>query len=156
MPVDANKLRRVRRNLGSPPTDGSPEIEVSAVGTPSGNHTEPVEWPEPLSSSMPVLKPEPHEADTPTAARDHVLQRTEPGAAKVHHSRVGTERVHEGAAPTSRYRIPPRESEPRVPFTTRIAASTKERLEDACYHLRTKHQAFIDEAIRQHLEKHGF
>ncbi len=55
-----------------------------------------------------------------------------------------------------RQRVPPPEAEPRIPFTTRIAASTKERLEDACYHLRTKHQAFIDEAIRIHLKKHGF
>jgi hypothetical protein len=61
----------------------------------------------------------------------------------------------EGPSPR-RQRVPPPETEPRIPFTTRIAASTKERLEDACYHLRVKHQAFIDEAIRIHLERHGF
>jgi hypothetical protein len=60
------------------------------------------------------------------------------------------------AGPARRERVPPREAEPRVPFTTRVALSTKERLEEACYHLRRKHQDFINEAILAHLERHGF
>jgi hypothetical protein len=60
------------------------------------------------------------------------------------------------AGPTRRQRVPPPEAEPRVPFTTRVTVSTKERLEDACYHLRKKHQDFINEAILVHLKKHGF
>ena len=60
------------------------------------------------------------------------------------------------AAVARRPRLPPPAAEPRIPFTTRVAASTKERLEEACYHLRVKHQAFIDEAIRLHLERHGY
>ncbi len=53
-------------------------------------------------------------------------------------------------------RVPPPDAEPRMPFTTRVTLSTKERLEDACYHLRRKHQDFINEAILAHLTKHGF
>lgn len=55
-----------------------------------------------------------------------------------------------------RHRVPLGEIEPRVPFTTRITLSSKERLEEACYHLRRKHQDFINEAIIAYLEKHGF
>jgi hypothetical protein len=55
-----------------------------------------------------------------------------------------------------RQRVPPSEAEPRIPFTTRVTLSTKERLEDACYHLRRRHQEFINEAIVAYLEKHGF
>jgi hypothetical protein len=56
----------------------------------------------------------------------------------------------------TRQRVPPVESEPRMPFTTRVTLSTKERLEDACHFLRVKHQDFINQAIVAHLEKHGF
>lgn len=55
-----------------------------------------------------------------------------------------------------RQRIPAPETEARIPFTTRVSASTKERLEDACHYLRVKHQDFINQAIVAHLKKHGF
>ena len=60
------------------------------------------------------------------------------------------------AASAQRQRAPRPTAEPRVPFTTRVTLSTKERLEDACYHLRRKHQDFINEAILAYLKKHGF
>jgi hypothetical protein len=50
----------------------------------------------------------------------------------------------------------PLQVEQRVPFTTRVTVSTKDRLENACFHLRRKHQDFINEAIQEHLRKHGF
>jgi len=63
----------------------------------------------------------------------------------------------QAAAATARMQRAPRaEIEPRVPFTTRIAVSTKERLEAACFLRRMKHQDFIDEALRIHLKKNGF
>jgi hypothetical protein len=69
---------------------------------------------------------------------------------------IGPERGEPEATQQRRQRAPRPQEEPRIPFTTRVSVSTKERLEEACYHLRVKHQAFIDEAIRAHLEKHGF
>lgn len=62
----------------------------------------------------------------------------------------------EQTASQRRQRVPPPEAEPRIPFTTRVSSSTKERLEDACHFLRRKHQDFINDAIIAHLKKHGF
>lgn len=67
----------------------------------------------------------------------------------------GLGRTKEQAA-TRHQRVPPPAVEPRVPFTTRITWSTKERLEEACHVLRRKQQDFIDEAIQIHLNKYGF
>jgi hypothetical protein len=53
-------------------------------------------------------------------------------------------------------RVPLNLDEQRVPFTTRVTVSTKDRLENACFHLRRKHQDFINEAIQEYLSKHGF
>ena len=140
MAVDASKLRK-RRSLGVPPTEGAAGIEdatpPSAVPPPA---------PEPQDASMAALEmPQPGpqaEADIePVAAR-----RPPPPAART--------RREAGMSP--RPRVPPPEAEPRVPFTARITLSTKERLEDACYHLRRKHQDFVNEAILLHLRKHGF
>lgn len=64
-------------------------------------------------------------------------------------------RSDEGAR-SLRRRAPAPDVEPRVPFTSRITVTTKERLEEACYNLRMKHQQFVDEAIRIHLERNGF
>jgi hypothetical protein len=62
----------------------------------------------------------------------------------------------EQTAARGRQRVPLPEAEARIPFTTRVSISTKERLEDACHYLRVKHQDFINQAIVAHLKKHGF
>lgn len=64
-------------------------------------------------------------------------------------------RSDEGAR-SLRRRAPAPDVEPRVPFTSRITVTTKERLEEACYNLRVKHQQFVDEAIRIHLTETAF
>ena len=157
MAVDASKLKR-RRSLGVPPTDGAPGIEETAPD-PSGSDIAPAE-----SFTPEFLKPEHHEHFV-NAAR---LVAPELPAAwhqeeeEAHTGRAGPEVGSEGppmrrsGAPGHRQRVPPPIAEPRVPFTTRVTLSTKERLEDACYHLRQKHQDFINEAILAHLEKNGF
>lgn len=158
MAVDASKLKR-RRGLGAPPTEGAPGIEAGApqaerpltvwstaaiqpfaegyVRQPEGPAESRAERPQP---GVPAPTPFGEEA---SADPDGAGER-------------GPAVKGEVATPAGRQRVAPPDAEPRVPFTTRIMASTKERLENACYHLRMKHQAFIDEAIRIHLEKQGF
>jgi hypothetical protein len=156
MAVDASKLKR-RRSLGLPPTDGTPGIEETAPDLSESDIAS-------AETSTPAfLKPE-HQEHLVQPAR---LAAPEPPAGwqqgeGVHTVRPEPEVGSEGpparrsGAPGHRQRVPPPEAEPRVPFTTRVTLSTKERLEDACYHLRQKHQDFINEAILAHLEKHGF
>jgi hypothetical protein len=178
MAVDASKLKR-RRSLGAPPTEGAPGIEEGAPQTEKPlaarptpgmqrfaetSERQPAGIPEPAAERSQPGVPAPV-AEIASAEPDRAGGRgraiepepqAEPvpvrrGAAAAARGRGGG-----AATPVRRQRVPAPEAEPRVPFTTRIAASTKERLEDACYHLRMKHQAFIDEAIRIHLEKQGF
>lgn len=141
MAVDASRLKR-RRTLGAPPTEGAAGIEEESALDPTQTVLAEPDGIEGKTSAK--LKP----PDTgPEASPASLHPEVEPEALS---------REREDTAPAQRRRVPPLNAEPRVPFTTRIAVSTKERLEDACYHLRMKHQAFIDEAIKIHLEKHGF
>ena len=86
-------------------------------------------------------------AGDPEAEADPMVRRVSATTARTGGKQQTVQRGH---------RVPPPDAEPRIPFTTRITRSTKERLEDACYHLRRRHQDFINEAIAAHLEKHGF
>jgi hypothetical protein len=179
MSVDPSKLRKLgRRGLGAPPTDGSPGIEGSAAlhandggqaknpnsdGAPLGGRAvaspefeEPTPVPVPPASMPESVSPQNEPAD----ASDADSGRADPeiddnDAAPARRKAVATRGKDEQNV-VVRHRVPPPREEPRLPFTSRIAASTKERLEDACYHLRIKHQHFVDEAIRAHLKKHGF
>ena len=175
MSVDASKLKR-RRGLGAPPTEGAPGIEPAEVNVEQKNVLQPLQ-PQFLDRVLPISvstqdgsalpsQETLRGALTATAEMNGFvgpLRRPEEGredasavprkpdaAPEVARGRAG------GAPPIRRQRVPPPETEPRVPFTTRVAISTKERLEDACYHLRRKHQDFINEAILAHLERHGF
>ena len=176
MAVDASGLRR-RRGLGAPPTEGTPGIEGTELSvrekdyrpsqppfldrTPAPTAAAQAEaLPNPAADSTGSLKPDPVTvalvpapslvADTSGVGEEvafTTLSRLSPSA---------TRSSGEGIAATQRQRVPPPEAEPRVPFTTRVTVSTKERLENACYHLRRKHQDFINEAILAHLSKHDF
>ena len=149
MAVDASKLRR-RRGLGAPPTEGAPGIE-DVIAQP------PLQLPK---SEPAVFAAQQADADAPRAAQDlphpGLGPAAEMAAVPVRPSLppAARGRREEGTAP--RQRVPPPQAESRVPFTARITLSTKERLEDACYHLRRKHQDFVNEAILLHLKKHGF
>jgi hypothetical protein len=112
MALDTSRLRRAK--LGSPPTDGTPGIEMP--------ETQPDN--QPASAASTLVQEEAVRGPTPPP---------EPTRARV-----------------------PLQVEQRVPFTTRVTVSTKDRLENACFHLRRKHQDFINEAIQEHLKKHGF
>jgi hypothetical protein len=140
--VDPTKLKKPgRRGLGLPPKDGSPGIEESSAKVPSD--LEPSRsWLHTAESQKPAgpgAEPEPEPGEHPVIPRAATRVRA-----------AGEQHFERG------HRIPAPHTEPRIPFTTRITASTKERLEDACYHLRRRHQDFINEAIVAHLEKHGF
>lgn len=182
MGVDPSKLRKLsRRNLGTPPTDGSPGIDQSAAPAPDAptfgskedlqgsaitTHAEQVSTPPEEFPSIPqrlhqqspsvslgITGSEMNGAGEGTSAPEatddeFVLPPRQMSA--VARSRA------EATNPPRRQRVPPPESEPRIPFTTRVSASTKERLEDACHFLRLKHQDFINQAIIAHLKKHGF
>ena len=135
MGVDASKMAGIRRRgLGSPPKDGAPGLE----GTAEADVSAPVGASEAVGASSGKITSQGDQASGNPVER-HVAE--EDGAI---------------AAAQVKRRAPAAREEPRIPFTTRVTISTKERLEEACYHLRTKHQAFIDEAIRVHLEKNGF
>lgn len=138
MSVDTSRLRGGGlRRLGPPPTDGAPGIERAPASTLLQHEqaTDPVPENPPLSTREPTSL---QTAITRPTSDDKQNEPADP--------------LLEGV----RRRVPPPETEPRIPFTTRVALSTKERLEDACYHLRVKHQVFIDEAIRLHLKRNGF
>jgi hypothetical protein len=161
MAVDPSKLRNSRRRgLGSPPTDGSPGIDrdpgdPSIYAAPGGGDAtasqisaEPT--PQLMAPATGSGQPQPRVGanganDEEGASR---LSRPEPAE--------GQGRGERPTSPQGRQRVPPPESESRIPFTTRVSASTKERLEDACHFLRVKHQDFINQAIVAHLKKHGF
>jgi hypothetical protein len=179
MSVDPSKLRKLgRRGLGAPPTDGSPGIEGSAALYPNdGGSTQNLNPDGAPREEQAVARPESAESAqmpaAPTSMPESAAARNEPAEANdTDLGRSAPETDEDDAAPARRkavatrgrdeqtvvvrHRVPPPREEPRLPFTSRIAASTKERLEDACYHLRIKHQHFVDEAIRAHLKKHGF
>jgi len=179
MPVDTSKLRKLgRRGLGAPPTDGSPGIDDRPAPGPETSVSQP--GPPPLhldfkdskataAVTLPTQNPElaVHLPPAQTyGAKTEMNGAGQEARAPERDEDLADSTPRQGfadgqgrgqpAAAERHQRVPPPELEPRIPFTTRIAASTKERLEDACYHLRIKHQAFIDEAIRLHLKKHGF
>jgi len=172
--VDPSKLKKLgRRGLGLPPTDGSPGIEESAakhaealasdpqsqagVASPE---VEPTPDPAGLSSAPepPVDWSGPGEPQVPPKERSGAAPEAETEEdAKARRMPSTTARTAGEQKSFQRgHRVPAAHVEPRIPFTTRITGSTKERLEDACYHLRRRHQDFINEAIAAHLEKHGF
>lgn len=175
-----------RRSLGAPPTEGSPGFEgefvpasdggpqsgtfstsiysdrqaetdradaTRAPGPANGRPIKPMTQPEPSSAGSHQLTHGPTGTGEQNGARD----RNGPNATAFAEHRPATGRWR-GEQPNrqGRQRVPPPETEARAPFTTRISASTKERLEDACHYLRVKHQDFINQAIVAHLEKYGF
>lgn len=178
MAVDASKLKR-RRGLGAPPTEGAPGIEEPEVVNQGEAKWQPPPRPAFLDRALAQTgaaeaNPPPPAASIPSGAGEGAVAEPEPPEAeperepepKAEPEPVVAQRPAEApaarrgmggeAAPARRQRVPLLEAEPRVPFTTRVTMSTKERLEDACYHLRKKHQDFINEAILVHLKKHGF
>ncbi len=176
----------VRRSLGAPPTDGSPGIEdnirlASDNGTPpaalslSDEGSRPDAPASAAAMSMPRSNHHPPPtptpkwvASTPTGGHDHVRQNGADEESLSQHvddeglvsvaRRAPASGRERGDQPIShgRQRVPPPEAEARIPFTTRVSVSTKERLEDACHYLRMKHQDFINQAIVAHLKKNGF
>ena len=175
MGVDASKLRR-RRSLGLPPTEGAsgmeeaPQIEKSLTGWAAPAierfvevRDQPAErMLEPSQPAVSISAPVPEVASKgPDGARkrDRATEpkmEVAPEAVPVIRAAATASRGRGEEAAARRLRAPRPEEEPRVPFTTRVTLSTKERLEDACYHLRRRHQEFINEAIVAHLKKHGF
>jgi hypothetical protein len=150
MAVDASRLKKVvRRGLGAPPTDGSPGIDETIKVAQEGRKF--------VETDASVL--------SPGAENTHIEANSSirPGkdtevVPPIRESFGSSEREgKEQPLGTQRPpRVPRLEPEPRIPFTTRISAITKERLEEACHHLRVKHQDFINQAIISHLDKHGF
>ena len=116
MALDTSRLRRSK--LGSPPTDGTPGIEMPETQPDS----------QPASAASALVQEDAGQSPAQPPEPTH-----KPAPARV-----------------------PLQVEQRVPFTTRVTVSTKDRLENACFHLRRKHQDFINEAIQEHLRKHGF
>jgi hypothetical protein len=180
MSVDPSKLRKLgRRGLGTPPTDGSPGIEgsdaqhadesgaaQSVIPDDASAEHRPVARPK-FTESAPLLPPPAPEPEAMSGQNDRAKIsdaesiKADPEAdddsdAAPPRGKAVVTRGRDEQSVVVRHRVPPPREEPRLPFTSRIAASTKERLEDACYHLRIKHQHFVDEAIRAHLKKHGF
>jgi hypothetical protein len=173
MAVDASKLKKFgRRGLGLPPSDGSPGIEEGPANTAdplasepqnhigTGAHAVPGTERATILAALAVTPEAPSartraaEAQLGREGRGGIVTQLEAEERRV--TPVAGRGGGEQGTVQGRYRVPPHDAEPRVPFTTRITSSTKERLEDACYHLRRKHQDFINEAIAAHLEKHGF
>ena len=175
-----------RRRLGTPPTDGSPGIEDDfgfapddetqpAAPSPPGNLnrlTAPVNASATRTQRANALSPStpmPNSV-TPTlpSGPDHQVlngtdeesgtSSTEDEGASTQARRVPATSRGRGEQPThqGRQRVPPPAAEARIPFTTRVSVSTKERLEEACHYLRVKHQDFINHAIVAHLKKYGF
>lgn len=167
MAVDASKLKR-RRGLGVPPTDGAPGIEDTVLELEAYHPPQPAFLDRTFAASSeaqagdarePSPPPEPVSAANPIGARaEPELSEKEPAIPPRRAAAPALAERGRGGEGTlaRRQRVPPPEAEPRVPFTTRVTVSTKERLEDACYHLRRKHQDFINEAILAHLKRHGF
>jgi len=187
MGVDASKLRKLsRRNLGVPPTDGSPGIEHSSATAPAEPPTAPTffESKEDFRGSAATThtaqdskRPEEFPSDPPRSDQQRLSVSSDVAGQQMngagegtnaseasadafvlplHESPVVARSRAESANLQRRQRVPAPEAEPRLPFTTRVSASTKERLEDACHFLRMKHQDFINQAIIAHLKKHGF
>ena len=175
-----------RRGLGAPPTDGSPGIEDDFGSAPDDKRQPAVFSPPEDASGLTAgvsaatsrvlgVDDFPPSAPTrqsfaPAAVSGQNLQvlsgvdegRKGPGAedegtSTTAHRTPSTGRGRgEQLNPQPRQRVPPPEAEARIPFTTRVSVSTKERLEEACHFLRVKHQDFINQAIVAHLKKHGF
>jgi hypothetical protein len=172
--VDPSKLKKSsRRALGLPQTDGSPGIEESAVQAAEASTSNPQTHAGSRRDATPEVATEPTEVSRdpePPLAWSSTAEAQSPPRGRGGASPVPdleedptVRRVPATAGPGGeqqsfrrRHRVPPPDAEPRIPFTTRITRPTKERLEDACYHLRRRHQDFINEAIAAHLEKHGF
>ena len=173
MAVDASKLRKLggRRGLGVPPIDGSPGIEESdrpetsalASSTLLPNfrehqvETEAAELQHTVLSAAESLFP-PHNPSPLLDGSVKAASASEPNVtAPSGLVSAAAERGNGGQTVFERrQRVPPLEAEPKIPFTTRVSASTKDRLENACHFLRKKHQDFINDAIIAHLKKHGF
>ncbi|MDJ0391037.1 hypothetical protein QMO56_23260 [Roseomonas sp. E05] len=186
MAVDQNKLKALgrRRGLGAPPTDGSPGIEeevAQPAETPAapekpplpkflrdrreGEVAPPPQPPaaDPIPSPAPAAEaPQPagkagEGARAPGWRADDIpdAEDDEEGEAPLPRRATAPARGRAGV-PAQPRRVPRPADEPRVPFTTRIAVSTKERLEDAAYSLRMKHQDIINDAIVAYLKKLGF
>ena len=162
MSVDPSNLKKLnRRRLGAPPTDGSPEIE--AASAPVAVSQPPVENETTLNDEDrgdPPVSVSGQQIDaqrtvTSTMDRGERMDSSRP-ARIAEQGAIGRGNRETSAGSKRRHRVPPSEAEPRIPFTTRVSASTKERLEEACHVLRRKHQDFINEALSVHLRKHGF
>jgi hypothetical protein len=175
-----------RRGLGAPPTDGSPGIEddrgpargdrnqpavlsspadanslTAAVSAGATRMPGFDEFPPPATLRQSVA-PAPVSGQNRPELRGADEGRGGPSAededpSTTAHTIRATGRGR-GEQPTAqgRQRVPAPAAEARIPFTTRVSVSTKERLEDACHFLRVKHQDFINQAIVAHLKKHGF
>jgi hypothetical protein len=175
-----------RRSLGAPPTDGSPGIdddiglahadsnEPAALLSPGNVNglTAPVsagttrkqgtnDFPPsaPVAHSVvPNSMSEQDRQELSATDEDHRGENEDEESASTTAPRAATTGQGRGeqTAARGRQRVPLPEAEARIPFTTRVSISTKERLEDACHYLRVKHQDFINQAIVAHLKKHGF
>jgi hypothetical protein len=185
MAVDPSKLKRPsRRSLGAPPTDGSPGIEDEFGLAPDGRNP-PAPQPPAVhekgpdaqvaasrtqtTNAFPPSEPETYSVPQ-TPLTDHDRQQSSTtgdypkgesivdNGAVVTASRVPAPGRGRGdqTGPQGRQRVPLPLAEAKIPFTTRVSLSTKERLEEACHYLRVKHQDFINQAIIDHLSKHGF
>ena len=181
MAVDPGKRKR-RKGAGAPPTEDAAGIEAAASPppepstAPANTFTPPFLRPEyrarviaereareaaeavsSRAEPTPALKaPEPAAMPREREGSLAAEPEAEPGPARLAVTPAARGKRGEVVAPARRQRVPPPEAEPRVAFTTRVTLNTRERLEDACYHLRRKHQDFINEAIVAHLKKHGF
>lgn len=153
MAVDTSRLRGSgRRSLGTPPTEGAPGMEEPSITGRGDREEQGITTPD---QGRPVMAPNTDASQEHSGQHRRAIDPTGQNDTKDKVSSNQGEGANQ-AASAARRRVPPPTAEPRIPFTTRIAVSTKERLEDACYHLRIKHQVFIDEAIRLHLERHKF
>jgi hypothetical protein len=175
-----------RRSLGAPPTDGSPGIDddiglahddgnepaaLLSQGNASGL-TAPVssgttrkqgtnDYPPsaPVAHSVvanPMSGQDRQELSATDEDRRGKNEDEESASTSTRRASATGQGRGEQTAARGRQRVPLPEAEARIPFTTRVSISTKERLEDACHYLRVKHQDFINQAIVAHLKKHGF
>src|SRR5208283_1165306 len=175
MTVDPSKLKKpTRRGLGAPPTDGTPGIEDDRDPAP-GDRKQPAVLSSPADANgltaavsngatriqgfdefPPSAALRQSVAPAPVSGQDRPeLSGEDEGSSTTAHPVPATGRGM-GEQPTAqgRQRVPAPVAEARIPFTTRVSVSTKERLEDACHFLRVKHQDFINQAIVAHLKKH--
>lgn len=165
MAIDTSKLKGVgrRRGLGTPPADGSPGIEEATGpdGNPAPAHTPEDQRQRAAADASIPTSDELYAGPPPTRTKQSTTieapknARAAEGAPRATGSATGRWK-DEPVLPRQRQRVPPQSAAARVPFTTRITLETKDRLEDACHHLRMKHQDFIEQALEEHLRKRGF